>query len=125
MKGPGRDRRRNERSGRTAESLAALLLRLKFYRLLERRYKTPVGEIDLIARRGNTIAFVEVKRRPDANAGLAAVTPTAQARLLRAAEAWLARHPEATDCTLRFDVIVVSPRRLPLHLRAAFDASSR
>lgn len=119
----GRERRRaHERSGRAAETLAALLLRLKGYRVLERRFKTPVGEIDLVVRRGGTLAFVEVKRRPDADAGLAAITATAQARIVRAAEAWLARHPEAAGRTLRFDVVVVAPRRLPVHLAGAFDA---
>ena len=120
------DRRRaHERSGRSAENLAALFLRLKFYRILDRRFKTPVGEIDLVARRGKTIAFVEVKRRPSAALGLEAISPIAQQRLIRAAEAWLARHPEAMDCTLRFDALVIVPRRLPLHLEGAFDASRR
>ncbi|MFO1184689.1 MAG: YraN family protein [Bauldia sp.] len=122
---PGERRRARERSGRSAEALAGLFLRLKGYRLLERRFKTPVGEVDLIASRGDTVAFVEVKRRADADAAIAAVTPAARARIARAAEAWLARHPEAADRGLRFDIVVVVPWRLPRHLPAAFDADGR
>ena len=108
--------------GRGAETQAALWLRLKGYRILARRLATPVGEIDLIARRGRTIAFVEVKARPTAEAALLALRPRQQARIVRAAQSFLARHPAAAGCDLRFDVIVVVPRRLPRHLPGAFTA---
>lgn len=116
-------RRAAERRGRRAESLALLYLRAKGYRLLARRYRTPVGEIDLIVARGKVVAFVEVKARPTAAEAAEAVTPTAQRRIARAASAWLAKHPEAAERDLRLDVIVAVPWRLPRHIMAAFDAA--
>ncbi len=90
-----------------------------------RRYRTPVGEIDLIARRGRLVAFVEVKQRPSDAEAAEAVTPTGRQRIARAAEAWLAAHPAAADLDLRFDVVVCVPGRLPRHLPAAFDGAGR
>ena len=115
-------RRAAERRGRRAESLAVWLLRLKGYRLLARRYKTPVGEIDLIARRGRTIAFVEVKSRPTMEEATEAATPAGRRRIARAASLWLARNPGSATWTLRFDVIVMAPYRWPRHLIGVFDA---
>ena len=114
-----------ERHGRRAELVASLFLRLKGYRILARRFRTPVGEIDLIARRSRTIAFIEVKARATGDAGLEAVAARTRKRIARAAGFWLAAHPRAEGSTLRFDVIVVLPRRLPLHLRGAFDSAGR
>jgi putative endonuclease len=116
------ERRAAETRGRRAEAIAAWFLRLKGYRVLARRYKTPVGEIDLIVRRGRQIAFVEVKARPSHDAAVYAVTPAAQQRIARTAAAWLAAHPGAAGLDLRFDVVVAMPRRWPRHLTAAFDA---
>jgi putative endonuclease len=110
-----------ERRGRRAEAWAAWLLRAKGYRILSRRYRTPAGEIDLIARRGRQIVFVEVKQRADAAAAIAAVTPQGRRRIARAAAVWVSHHPAATAFDRRFDVIVALPRRLPRHLVAAFD----
>ncbi len=115
------ERRAAENRGRRAETLAAWYLRLKGYRVLARRYKTPVGEIDLIVRRGRQIAFVEVKARAAADDGLLAVTPAGRRRIARAAELWLASHPAAAGLGLRFDVVVAAPRRWPRHLPGAFD----
>lgn len=115
-------RRAAYRRGLGAEGLAAWLLRLKGYRILGRRVKTPVGEIDLIARRGDVVAFVEVKRRVAADDALTAVTPAGRRRIAAAARAWLARHPEHARGTLRFDLVVVAARRLPRHVVAAFEA---
>jgi putative endonuclease len=115
-------RRAAERRGHRAETLAAWLLRLKGYRVLARRYKTPAGEIDLIARRGRTVAFVEVKERPDEVAALAAVTPASRKRIARAAALWVSRHPAAAILDLRFDVVLARPGRLPRHLPAVFDS---
>lgn len=117
-----RDRRSAERHGRLAETIAALFLNLKGYQVVARRYKTPVGEIDLIVQRGRTLAFVEVKARRNRDEAIAAISPTARRRILRAAESFVARHPGAADLTLRFDVIALVPRRLPYHLPDAFDA---
>lgn len=109
------------KTGLMAETLAAWFLRAKGYHLLSRRFKTPVGEIDLVARRGRTIVFIEVKRRLTQEEGLYAVHPAAAARIRRAAEWWVKTHPRFADkCDLRFDVIVLSPYRLIRHISNAF-----
>lgn len=113
------------RQGLFGETLAAWMLRAKFHRILARRYKTPAGEIDLIARRGRTIIFVEVKHRPTAAEGLEAVGSAARRRIARAAAIWLAAHPDAAGFDLRFDLVVVVPGRLPRHVPAVFDAEGR
>lgn len=110
------ERLRRYRVGRWSEAAAALLLRAKGYRILARRYRCPVGEIDLIARRGRRLAFVEVKRRRRTEEGLEAITPRLQMRLTRAAEHWLARHAAFRDLDIAVDIIVVTPWRLPLHM---------
>jgi putative endonuclease len=115
-----RKRARAYRLGHGAEWLAALLLMAKGYRLLARRYRTPLGEIDLVMRRGRTIAFVEVKARPTLQAAFDAVGPAAERRLNGAADIWLARHPDAASFDLRFDMVVVRPWRLPRHVANAF-----
>ena len=117
------DRRLAERRGRRAETLAAWYLRLKGFRILACRYRTPVGEIDLIAKRGRLVAFVEVKQRPSDAEAAEAVGAYGRQRIARAAAAWLAAHPAAAALDLRFDVIVAVPGRLPRHIAAAFDAS--
>jgi putative endonuclease len=111
------------RTGLSAESCAAAYLIAKGYRILARRFRTPHGEIDIIARRRNLIAFVEVKARASLDEAAFAVTPRQQARIINAAQAWLAVHPEHAEFELRFDVILIAPRHLPRHLLAAFDAS--
>jgi putative endonuclease len=113
-------RQRAERAGRRGEAVALWYLRLKLYRLLARRYRTPVGEIDLIMRRGPTIVFVEVKQRPDEAAGIEAVTARARARIARAAAHWIAAHPAAAHLEQRFDIVVAMPGRRPRHLVSAF-----
>src|SRR6185503_19668122 len=87
--------------GHAGERLAALRLMLAGYRILARRYRTKLGEIDLIARRGNVVAFIEVKRRAELVTGLEAVTPQARARIRRAAELYLMRHPLLAERVLR------------------------
>jgi putative endonuclease len=117
------DRRRAaERRGRRAEFLAVCLLCAKGYRVLARRYRTPVGEIDLIMRRGRTVAFVEVKVRPTLAEAAEAVTPKGRQRIARAAQLWLARNAGAGGFTLRFDAVLIAPRRWPRHLVGVFDA---
>ncbi len=115
-------RRRAEQRGRRSEALAAWFLRLKGYRILARRFRTSVGEVDLIVRRGRLIAFVEVKQRPTAAEAAEAVTPAGQRRIVRAATAWLAAHPAAAGFDLRFDVVLCLRRHLPRHIPHAFDA---
>ena len=93
------------------------------YRVLARRFKTPVGEIDIVARRRNLVAFIEVKARAGFDDAAYAVTPRQQQRIIAAAQAWLAQNPQFEQYDMRFDAILVAPRRLPRHLTAAFDAS--
>jgi putative endonuclease len=113
-------RRRAERAGRRAEAVALWFLRLKLYRLVARRYRAPVGEIDLIMRRGRTLVFVEVKQRADEASGLDAVTAKSRQRISRAASHFVAAHPSAAQLDQRFDVIVARPGRVPIHLVSAF-----
>lgn len=109
--------------GHRAEALAALFLRLKFYTIIARRHKTPVGEIDLIARRFGVTVFVEVKARSRASAEGEALGAVNQSRIARAAQYWLAKHPGLVETPFRFDVIFLAPRRWPRHVINAFDAS--
>lgn len=111
-----------EKRGRRAEAIAAWFLRLKGYRVLARRYKTPAGEIDLVMRRGRTIVFVEVKERPDADTAIEAVNEAGRRRIAGAAALWLTRHPAAAGFDQRFDVVLASPGRIPRHLPAVFDS---
>lgn len=105
--------------GRRAEWLAAVLLRLKGYRILARDFRVPAGEIDLIARRGGTLAFVEVKaRRGDGAAG--AVSNRQRRRIARAAEWYLCGRPDLRGLVLRFDLILIGRGRLPEHRRGAW-----
>lgn len=113
-------RRQVEAWGRAAEHLAAWSLRARGYRILARRFRTPLGEIDLIARRGDLVAFVEVKARGDLEQALQAVGPRQRARTARAAELFLLRHPALSGCTFRFDLMAVRPWRLPHHLADAW-----
>jgi putative endonuclease len=108
--------------GRRAEDLAVLALRLKGYRVLARRVRLAGGEIDIVARRGATLAFVEVKARPSRDAALMALTPAQRRRQERAARAWLAGRPAllARARTLRFDLVLVAPWRWPRHLADAW-----
>lgn len=121
-KGPAPKRIRAYRRGLGAEHCAAWFLRLKGWRVLAQRYQTPVGEIDLIVRKRDVLAFVEVKARSDLASGLTAVTPKSQTRISRAARLYLSRSSQDPNLTLRFDVVVIRPLRLPLHLANAFQA---
>ena len=111
------------RYGISAERIAAWYLRLKGYRILARRFRTPHGEIDIVARRRNLLAFVEVKARETLDDAAYAVTPRQQARIIAAAQIWLMAHPEHEAYDMRFDAMLIAPRRLPRHVLAAFDAS--
>ena len=113
-------RRAAERRGQWAETLAALYLQAKGYRILERRFRSRAGEIDLIARRGSHLAFVEVKARPSASDAAWAVTARQQARIARAAEHWLAIKGAETDLEMSFDVVLIAPWTWPRHIASAF-----
>jgi putative endonuclease len=109
--------------GLSAESRAALLLIAKAYRILARRWKTPFGEIDIVACRRGVLVFVEVKARASLAEGLEAVTERTKQRVMGAAELWLARHPKDAAGDIRFDVIVVTPGAMPRHIVNAFNAA--
>lgn len=117
-------RQQAEQRGRRAETMAALYLRFLGWRVLARRFSagrgSGAGEVDLIASRGQTIAFIEVKARPTVEEALEAVTPAQRQRITRGAEAWLQKNPQHAQAALRFDVIAVPPGRRPLHLPDAW-----
>jgi putative endonuclease len=115
-------RRAAERRGRRSEIFAAAFLMAKGYRLLARRFRTPLGEIDLVMRRGRTIVFVEVKQRSGESEPRDAVTAAGRRRITRAAELWLARNEIGSGVDFRFDVVVLAPASLPRHYRGLFDA---
>ncbi|WP_442754088.1 YraN family protein [Methylocystis sp. JAN1] len=107
--------------GLQAETIASLWLRARLYTILDRNFRIKDGEIDIIAKRGRTIAFVEVKARGDLDDAAIAITPQKQRRVSRAANRWVATHPWAMGCTLRADAIFVAPGKLPRHLENAFE----
>ena len=109
--------------GLSAESRAAMFLIAKAYRILARRSKTPFGEIDIIARRRHTLAFVEVKARATLEEAVEAVTERSRQRIVNAAELWLAHRPNDGKGDIRFDVVVVTPGKIPHHIPNAFDAN--
>ena len=113
------------RDGHRAEALAAWFLRLQLYRIIDRRYKTPVGEIDLIAERFGTTVFIEVKARHRAASEAETLEAVNRTRIVRAAQHWLARHPAKAETPFRFDVIFLAPRQWPRHVVNAFDAGAR
>ena len=121
---PGEAQRRIAfRFGLSAESRAAAFLIAKGYRILARRFRTPLGEIDIVARRRGVLVFIEVKARDSFDAAAEAIGKRQQRRIIAAAQMWLAGHPDDAMRDMRFDVVLVVPRRLPHHLQAAFDAS--
>lgn len=113
------------RFGLSAESRAAAFLLARGYRILARRFKTPLGEIDIVARRRGVLVFVEVKARASLDAAAEAVTARQQARIIDAAQYWLAANPAAVESPIRFDAILVAPGTIPRHLPGAFDATQR
>ncbi len=124
QRGPRPERVAAFRLGLSAESRAAMLLIAKGYRIVARRWKTPLGEIDIVARRRRDLVFVEVKARDDIEAAAEGVTERGKRRIVAAAELWLAHHPDAAQCYIRFDVILVAPGKIPRHIANAFDASA-
>ncbi|RYC29875.1 YraN family protein [Lichenibacterium minor] len=115
------DRRRAGRAGRRAEWIAAALLVAKGYRILARSFTVSGGEIDIVALRGDRIAFVEVKARADAEAALAAIDGPKRRRIARAAAVWLSRNAWASGHAFRGDAVLVVPRRWPRHVADAFE----
>jgi putative endonuclease len=118
------ERKRAFRRGHAAETAAAWLLRCKGYRIVARRVRTPLGEIDIIAQRGRVTAFVEVKQRSLRDVALEAVSPRQARRLVAAARWWIAAQPAASTVQgdWRFDIVAVTPYLWARHLPNAFGA---
>ncbi|MBT4889743.1 MAG: YraN family protein [Rhodospirillales bacterium] len=114
------NKRADWKRGQLGEMLGALYLRLKGYRILARQYRTPLGEIDIIARRGNTVAFVEVKVRQDHDSAASAISRQQQMRIINAANLFIQKVPNTAECDLRFDALLVAPWRWPDHIQNAW-----
>jgi len=108
------------RSGLFAETLTALLLRLKGHRIVAQRYRTPVGEIDLVALKGKRLAFIEVKRRKTKDEAAWTLPPRQRRRIVRAAQYWLAGHPDFAGHDIAFDVVLAAPFAWPRYMANAF-----
>ncbi|MBS7543584.1 YraN family protein [Ancylobacter oerskovii] len=108
--------------GMDAEDAAARLLARQGFDVLARRVRTPRGEIDLIARRGNLLLFVEVKARAGLRAAAESLLLRQRRRIAAAAEVYLAAHPELAGLDMRLDVVLLAPGRAPVHLPGAFEA---
>ena len=114
-------RRRSYRRGHRGEWLAAVALMAKGFRILARRYRTKLGEIDLIARRGDLVLIVEVKARRTLVEAMEAVARESEHRIERAADLWLARQPDYGRLSIRFDMVAVLPWRWPVHVENVFQ----
>lgn len=119
---PFKKRSKHWNRGVWAERWSSIWLQLKGYHIRERRYKTHVGEIDLIAQRGSLLIAVEVKARPTLREGLESITAKQQQRIQRSMELYLARHEKLHGSDLRFDVVVIKPWSWPKHLTQAWGA---
>ena len=114
-------RRKAYRRGHRGEWLAAAALMAKGYRILARRYRTKLGEIDLIARRGDLVLIVEVKARATLAEAMEAIAYQSERRIEAAADLWLARQPDFARLSVRFDMVAVLPRRWPVHVPNVFQ----
>jgi putative endonuclease len=119
---PAPERQIAFRLGLSAENRAAALLLAKGFRIVARRWRCPAGEIDIVARRGKLLIFVEVKARARLDDAAWSVTERTQRRVAAAASAWLAANPDDAMSDMRFDAILVAPRSLPRHIQGAFEA---
>ena len=120
-----RDARRDRRFaayrlGHRSEWLAALALMFKGYRIVARRYRTKLGEIDLIARRRDLVLIVEVKARKTLMEAMEAIAYESERRIEGAADLWLSRQRDHAKLSLRFDMVAVLPWRWPVHVENIF-----
>ncbi len=113
-------RQRAERKGRNAELIARLWLMIKGYRILNTRFKTKVGEIDIIAKKGKTIAIVEVKARKLETTALESINTKQRRRIERSTELWLKKSGYIHTISPRFDIIAIVPKRFPIHIKDAW-----
>ncbi|MGB0631097.1 MAG: YraN family protein [Alphaproteobacteria bacterium] len=119
----GNSRRERERRGRMAESIAVMLLRAKGYRIVARRVRLPAGEIDIVARRGSAIVFVEVKARPTRADAAASIQPGQRSRIIRAAAQYLSGRTDLAALDQRFDAVLVVRGAWPQHIINAWRES--
>src|SRR5438067_13572548 len=120
-----RSRHRRQRArgrGRLAELLCRWHLRLRGWRIVAADWRCPSGEIDIVARRRGVLAIIEVKARRDLDSAAISLLPRQRRRIARAAAAFLSARPELAALTLRFDVMLVAPLRVPRHLANAWRA---
>jgi len=115
-----RSRRKAYRRGHSSEWLAAAALMVKGFRIVARRYRTKLGEIDLIARRGDLVLIVEVKARKTLAEAMEAIARQSERRIEGAADLWLARQPDYASLSVRFDMVAVLPWRWPVHVANVF-----
>lgn len=120
---PRAERQAAFRVGISAESRAAAFLIAKGFRILARRWRSPRGEIDIIARRRGLLVFAEVKARDSLDDAAEAIDERQRQRIAAAAEVWLAANPDEMIRDIRFDAILVAPGKIPRHIPAAFEAS--
>lgn len=118
-----RDRQGAEAKGRVAEVIAIALLSAKGYALLKRRYKSASGEIDLIMRRGEVTAFIEVKARASHDEAVESLSHTQARRIAAAALQYMTEDQIANDGTCRFDIVTVNSALIPTHIENAFDGA--
>lgn len=111
--------------GLRAETWARFYLRCKGWRVLTSRYKVPGGEIDIIARRGDLVIFVEVKGRPTLDQALETITTQKQRRISQSVRLWLSHNPWAMNKSLRGDALFIAPRAWPRHIADAFPLDLR
>jgi len=111
------------RRGVFAETVTALMLRLRGYAIVAQRYKTPVGEIDLVALKGRRLAFIEVKRRKTIADAAWTVPSRQRRRIVRAAQYWLSAHPDFAGHDMAFDVVLTAPWAWPRYIENAFSVA--
>lgn len=110
------DKRLTYSFGLTAEIIASWYLRLKFYQIIEHRFKSPFGEIDLIAKKNNQLIFIEIKARKDTSL-MDFISKRQQQRINKAAEYFLIRHPKYQAYQMRFDAIIMNKFFWPKHFK--------
>ena len=115
-------RQRAQRRGRISELMCRWHLRLRGWRIVARDWRCPVGEIDIIARRGGVLALIEVKARESIETAAVSLLPRQRRRIARAASAFLLARPDLTRLMPRFDVMLVAPLRPPRHIANAWQA---
>ncbi len=114
-------RRSAERKGHKGETIAVIWLMLKGYRIVARRYKTKIGEVDIIARKRDVVAMVEVKARNSVGEAMDAVDRTTMRRIEAAGDIWLAKQRDFARLSVRYDLVAILPRKWPVHVKRLFD----